>query len=100
MMMFKRRKDGGLNLSIQAIVILVMAMAVLGLGLALVRNVFFNADKAVIKAIDNSLLENPASAQNPVTVDRNVEFRIGKKAKVEMGFYNSGTESLDIQPTL
>jgi len=94
MMMFARRKDGSLNLSIQAIVILVMAMAVLGLGLGFIRGLMGKGEEQFSRAIDNAALENPADATNPVTVDRTVSVKAGKTSKLRIGFYNAETTAV------
>ncbi|MFH1769944.1 MAG: hypothetical protein ABH828_00105 [archaeon] len=91
MMTFARRKDGSLNLSIQAIVVLVMAMAILGLGLGFIRGLIGKGEVNLGKAIDNAALENPADSNSPVTIDRTVEIKAGKTAKMKIGFYNAGS---------
>ena len=84
-------KKGSLNLSIQAIVILVMAMAVLGLGLGFIRTLMGQGQDQFKTAIDNAALENPATADNPITVDTNVGVKAGGTAKFNIGFYNAGS---------
>jgi len=94
-------KKASLNLSIQAIVILVMAMAVLGLGLGFIRTLIGQGQGQFETAIDNAQLENPASASQPVTVDRNVEVKQGGSAKIRFGFYNNGdTQTTSWTPSL
>ena len=63
------RRRGSLQLSINAIVILVMAMVVLGLGLTFIRNLFGGAQENFGRIIDNTQLENPASPDNPITIE-------------------------------
>ncbi|MBU0472503.1 MAG: hypothetical protein KKF89_06360 [Nanoarchaeota archaeon] len=98
--MFITRKKGSLSLSIEAIVILVMAMAVLGLGLGFIRTLIGQGQEQFKVAIENAQLQNPASADNPVTVDTTVRLKVGKSAKMSIGFYNADTSSVDIEPTL
>lgn len=99
--MFARRKDGSLNLSIQAIVVLVMAMALLGLGLGFIRVLMGGGQMQFAKAIENAELENPADSNNPVTLDRTVEVKSGKTSKMRIGFYNAGSINDDgFIPTL
>lgn len=100
-MTFTRRKDGSLNLSIQAIVVLVMAMALLGLGLGFIRVLMGGGQTQFAKAIENAELENPADANNPVTTDRSVQIKSGKTTKMKIGFYNAGSINVDgFIPTL
>jgi len=82
-------KKGSLNLSIQAIVILVMAMAILGLGLGFIRTLIGQGQDQFTTAIDNAQLENPASAAQPITVDRSIEVKSGKKSPLRVGFFNT-----------
>lgn len=89
--MFRRRKDGSLNLSIQAIVVLVMAMALLGLGLGFIRGLLGKSQAQFETAIDNAQLENPATSSNPITVDRTVKIKSDDTAKMRIGFYNAGS---------
>lgn len=98
--MFKRNKDGSLNLSIQAIVILVMAMAMLGLGLGFIRGLMGKSQSQFETAIDNAQLENPATASNPVTVDKNVKVKASEEALVSAGVYNPGATAVTINPTI
>jgi len=93
-------KKGSLNLSIQAIVILVMAMAVLGLGLGFIRTLIGQGQNQFTTAIDNAQLENPASAAQPVTVDRNVEVSSSGSAKMKIGFFNKEWTTTSWIPTL
>ncbi|NQU98827.1 hypothetical protein HQ533_05130 [Candidatus Woesearchaeota archaeon] len=63
--MITRRKDGSLNMSIQAIVILVMAMAVLGLGITLINNL----RERLVNLPEAPPIPNPASASEPFTTN-------------------------------
>lgn len=98
--MFRRRKDGSLNLSIQAIVVLVMAMALLGLGLGFIRGLMGKSQAQFETAIDNAQLENPASATNPVTVDKTVKIKSAGTAKISAGFYNSEASDVTVKPSV
>ncbi|MBU1200971.1 MAG: hypothetical protein KJ583_01500 [Nanoarchaeota archaeon] len=96
-----RNKKGSLNLSIEAIVILVMAMAILGLGLGFIRGLITKGQGQFTTAIDNAELENPATADNPMTVDRTVNVKTKGTGRMKIGFYNGGAnELLNAQPIL
>lgn len=102
MKIFTRKKldrSASLQLSINAIVILVMAMVVLGLGLGFIRGLFGKGTQNLGKAIDNSALKNPATADTPITVDRNVQIKMGRMAKLRVGFYNTENQVLTVTPT-
>ena len=96
--MFQRRKDGSLNLSIQAIVILVMAMAVLGLGLGFIRGLITKGEENLGSAIDNAQLENPADATRPITFDKKVRVKAGETSDLNVGYYSSaGNDNVSIK---
>jgi len=86
----RRCKSGSLQLSINAIVILVMAMVVLGLGLGFIRGLFGQGQDSLTKVMDNNMLENKASYNDPFTLDRRVEVKIGEAQPIFMGIYNPG----------
>ena len=86
----KRRRRGSLQLSINAIVILVMAMVVLGLGLGFIRGLFGQGQESLTKVMDNNMLENKATYNEPFTLDRNVKVKVGEATPVFMGIYNKG----------
>ncbi|MBU1200970.1 MAG: hypothetical protein KJ583_01495 [Nanoarchaeota archaeon] len=88
-----RNKKGSLNLSIEAIVILVMAMAVLGLGLGFIRGLITKGQGQFTTAIDNAELENPATAGNPITLDKTVQVKSGGTGIMKMGFFNVKTQN-------
>ncbi|MFH1649489.1 MAG: hypothetical protein ABIA93_02995, partial [Candidatus Woesearchaeota archaeon] len=83
-------RRGSLSLSIQAIVILVMAMAILGLGLGFIRTLIGKGQVQLSGAIDNAELENPATSENPITVDQRVVIKQGKTAEMKAGIFNKG----------
>jgi len=66
-------------------------MAILGLGLGFIRTLMGQGQDQFTTAIDNAQLENPATADNPVTVDRTVDVKSGKSARFKLGFYNIDT---------
>jgi uncharacterized membrane protein len=84
-------------MGIEAIVILVLAMAVLGLGLGFLRSVIGQGQKSVIKAIDNAELQNPASSDNPITVDSRVTGKPGESVVVIISAYG-GTAGIQNAP--
>ena len=92
----RHSKKGSLELSVNAIVILVMAIAILGLGLAFIRGALSKGQAQVFKAIDNAQLENPASADTPATVDKNVQVKNDGTAQVSLGFYNKETATAGV----
>ncbi|MFH1590121.1 MAG: hypothetical protein ABIB43_06150 [archaeon] len=88
-MTFIRRKDGSLNLSIQAIVILVMAMAILGLGLVLInslREKFVNLPGLV----DDFDIPKPATADEPLMLqDSKITVKSTGSALFDVSVYNN-----------
>ncbi|MFP4524223.1 MAG: hypothetical protein ACLFO2_02850 [Candidatus Woesearchaeota archaeon] len=88
----RRRKSGSLQLSINAIVILVMAMVVLGLGLTFIRGLFSKGTENLGSVLDNTRLENPANAEDVMTIDRVVTTSKGKTVPLEIGFYNKDSQ--------
>ena len=87
----RRRKSGSLQLSINAIVILVMAMVVLGLGLTFIRGLFNKGTDNLGSVLDNTQLENPASPEDIITIDRVIQANRGETVPVRIGFYNKWT---------
>jgi len=97
----RHSKKGSLELSVNAIIVLVMAIAVLGLGLAFIRGALTRGQEQVFKAIDNAELDNPASADHPAVIDKNVDAKIGVDSQIKMGVYNSATETkTGVEPSL
>lgn len=88
-MMFKRRKDGSLNLSIQAIVILVMAMAILGLGLGFIRTLMGQGMDELSGSLVGVDLDNPPSADKPIE-NEPMKVKSNKESTFKIGVYNDG----------
>jgi hypothetical protein len=87
-----RRKDGSLNLSIQAIVILVMAMALLGLGLGFIRTIFASGGEKLIGEIDNiNILQ--ASDSQPIVSTNTVKVSTDSYAQLQVSAYNKDDTS-------
>lgn len=82
-----RRKDGSLNLSIQAIVILVMAMALLGLGLSFIRVLFDKGGAKLVGEIDNIKIMQANEGQ-PISITNTVPVRQGKYQQLQVSVYN------------
>ncbi len=57
-------KKGGMELSINAIVILIIAMVVLGIGILFIRGMFAKAQTTTFKALSSQETTNPAT--NPL----------------------------------
>ncbi len=93
-----KQRKGSLQLSINAIVVLVMAMVVLGLGLGFIRNLIGQGEDKLGGVMSNLDLSNPASASDPLTVLPEVELKRGGTVELQIGFYNSLTETT-VSPT-
>lgn len=81
-------KKASLNLSIQAIVILIFAVIMLGLGLGLIHFIFGSAREKVGGALGAAQLTNPPSADDTLTVETNINVKIGETQQIQIGFYN------------
>jgi hypothetical protein len=51
--------------------------------------------KSLGEIIDSSNLENPATAERPLTISRTVNLQSGKTAEIKVGFFNTGTAAVD-----
>jgi len=96
----ERKRSASMELGINAIVIIVLAMLILSLGIGFIRNLITKGSQNFGSAIDNAELENPADAANPVTIDKTVQVKAGKTAKIKIGFYNINSGALTIAPML
>lgn len=94
----RKQKRASLQLSINAIVILVMAMVVLGLGLTFIRGLFDKGTDNLTNVIENTNLKNPASSEEPVTIDSNIKIKQNDEATIDIGFYNVGSEASGVRP--
>jgi len=92
-------KKGGMELSINAIVILIIAMVVLGIGILFIRGMFAKAQVTTFKALSSQDTTNPASADRPFIADREVSVSPSNPtATVAVSAYNilSGSSQVSI----
>lgn len=88
-------KKGGMELSINAIVILIIAMVVLGIGILFIRGMFAKAQTTTFKALSSQETTNPASADRPLIADREVTLsNTNPTATLAVSVYNTGTEGI------
>ncbi|MFH1399099.1 MAG: hypothetical protein ABIG95_03230 [Candidatus Woesearchaeota archaeon] len=86
-------KKASLSLSTNAIVVLIIAITILGLALAFTRNIFGTLGEHVSDIGASSMLENPPSFEDPMTLSKSiVKVRIGKEIKLMVGAYNKYNE--------
>jgi len=89
-------KKGGMELSINAIVILIIAMVVLGIGILFIRGMFAKAQTTTFKALTSQETTNPASADRPLVADREVTISTtSPTATLAISVYNTGTSSIN-----
>lgn len=86
-------KKGSLQLSVNAIVVFVLAFAMLGVGLFLTNMIKEQVGGGVMSVVDINELRNPPSADDSITISREVTIKKGKKINLDVGYYNkdSGT---------
>lgn len=70
-------KKGDLNLSINAIVVLIIAIVFLGLALTFTRNIIMGSSDKLLSGVDNVDLQNPATAETPITFDSKFDIKAG-----------------------
>ena len=86
------RKKGGMELSINAIVILIIAMVVLGIGILFIRGLFAKSAEQLTTAISGQQIANPATADTPLVADREVLLSKSNPTKtVVLSVFNTGT---------
>ncbi len=88
------KKKASLSLSVNAIVVLILAITMLGLGLTFIRSMFGSASGKLGEVITGAKLENPATADNPVTMPAELTIRRGDTKQVEISFYNTRTNTV------
>jgi hypothetical protein len=81
---FKIKKKGSLSLSINAIVVLILAMSMLGLGIAFTKNMFGKLAGQI--KVPPPPIE--ATANEPIVVAGDVEFRHNKEHAFAVNYYN------------
>lgn len=84
-------KRGSLSLSINAIVMLVLAIMMLGLGIAFMKGMLGKGSSKVAGAIDAADLEMPATADKPLSVQREISMKAsdGESFNLKIGIYNT-----------
>ncbi|MBT4824961.1 hypothetical protein HN695_01780 [Candidatus Woesearchaeota archaeon] len=80
-------KKASLNLSVNAIVVFVLAFSMLGVGLFVTNLIKENVAQG-IKSLDVTELDNPASAEEPITIPKEVQLKKGKERLLKVGYYN------------
>jgi len=90
------RRKGGMELSINAIVILIIAMVVLGIGILFIRGMFAKAQTTTFKALSSQETTNPASADRPLVADREVILSTtNPSATVSVSVYNTNPATVE-----
>ncbi len=87
------KKKGSLELSINAIVILVLAITLLGLGLTFIRGLFGKATDKLGGFVDATDLDNPPTAENPISIPDTIEITAGSTRELKVGFYNKASST-------
>ncbi|HLC46948.1 MAG TPA: hypothetical protein VJI75_04385 [Candidatus Nanoarchaeia archaeon] len=87
-MLFSRTKKGDLNLSVQSIVILIFAIIMLGLGLTLINFIFKSGKEKLGAALAVTDLTVKPTADDPLTVPKNVQLPFEGEQELQIGFYN------------
>lgn len=95
MKLFNNSKKADLNLSVQAIVILIFAVIMLGLGLGLINFIFGSAREKIGQSIAITELSIQPTADKPVTIESDVSIKFKGEKKVQIGFYNLRSSSLN-----
>src|SRR3989344_5275051 len=93
MKIFNNSKKADLNLSVQAIVILIFAVIMLGLGLGLINFIFGAAREKVGGALGAAQLTNPPSADDPLSIERNINIQFKGEQQVQIGYYNKNPDT-------
>ncbi|MBW3022492.1 hypothetical protein KY308_00105 [Candidatus Woesearchaeota archaeon] len=87
------RKKGGMELSINAIVILIIAMVVLGIAILFIRGLFAKSGEKLTTAISSQELKNPATPDTPLVADREVLISRSNPTKtIVLSVFNSATQ--------
>jgi len=88
-------KKGGMELSINAIVILIIAMVVLGIGILFIRGMFAKAQTTTFKALSAQDTTNPASADRPLVTDKEITLSLtDPTTTLAISVYNTGTSAI------
>ncbi|MBT4540712.1 hypothetical protein HOC35_04315 [Candidatus Woesearchaeota archaeon] len=87
----KFSKNASLNLSVNAIVVFVLAFSMLGVGLYVTNLIRENVGSGITSVVNIQDLKSPPSAEDPITVSREVTLKKGKEIKLDIGYYNKET---------
>ncbi len=94
-------KKASLALSTNAIVVLIIAITILGLALTFTRNIFGTLGENVAAVGQGSLLDNPPSYDEPMTLSRQeVDARIGRDVKLKVALFNVHNSNVNATLTL
>ncbi|TKJ17737.1 hypothetical protein CEE44_04355 [Candidatus Woesearchaeota archaeon B3_Woes] len=97
----RRNKKGGLNLSINAIVVLILAITMLGLGLSFMRNIFGSATKEfeeVGGTVKKQMIDQMKESDKVFDLSRpKVELKAGEDTQIFIGFKNKATVGKNFQ---
>ncbi|MFH1439973.1 MAG: hypothetical protein ABIG89_05370 [Candidatus Woesearchaeota archaeon] len=85
-------KNASLNLSVNAIVVFVLAFSMLGVGLYVTNLIRENVGSGITSVVNIQDLKSPPSAEDPITVSREITLKKGKEIKIDIGYYNKNTE--------
>ncbi len=90
------RKRGGMQLSINAIVILIIAMVVLGIGILFIRGLFGKSAERLTTAISAQDIQNPATPDRPLVADKEVLLPKSNPTKTAtMSVYNVAQNAVE-----
>jgi len=87
-------RKASLEISVGAIIVIIFAVVILGFSLVMVRNLLAKSNQDVGQVINSNTLERPATADDPVTIDPKIIIAKGKSATVEIGLFNTYTDSI------
>ena len=89
---FLSHKRGGMELSINAIVILIIALTVLGLIIGFVRG-FLREKCAEVVTLE---VREPATPEVPLKITKTVNIPFKSSAEADVSFYNRGTSAVNV----
>ncbi|NQV09489.1 hypothetical protein HQ529_06585 [Candidatus Woesearchaeota archaeon] len=90
------QKKGSLSLSVNAIVVLILAITMLGLGLGFMKGMFAKVSSQVESAISATELENPATADRPMTMSaKDINLKRGESFRLDLGYFNAYASDAD-----
>lgn len=95
-----KNKVAGLNISVNAIVVFVLAFAMLGVGITFINMIREEMIGGLGDIVPEEELENPATAQTPLTIDSEITVGQNDEERIDVGFYNtlaSTQEDVDLE---